>query len=805
MKLLKAVAILSFLALNACNQKPKKDTNIKQAQESLKGIWLDQQAASWYEATPIGNGRLGGMVYGGTEVDTIKLNEETLWSGEPRDIQNKHGLKDLPEIRQLLADKKTLEAQKLIDSVMLGPNNQSYLPMGDLILTHNGINSSTTTDYKRILDLNSGLVKTTYNISGVNYKKEVFASKPDDAIIVKITGDKENSVNFTAELYSLIQSETTGDSGDLILKGQAPLHAFPHYEGPKEVIYEDGKGMRFQIRLSVLESDGDITTSNDGIQINNASYATLILTAATSFNGFEKSPSVSGKDENAICNAILSKIKTKSYSDLHNNHLKDYQSLFHRVSLDFEGENRNHIPINKRVEAYTPGNDPQLIALYYQFGRYLLMSSSRPGDFAQPANLQGIWSRLMQPAWSCNWTLNCNAQINYWPVETGNLSECHIPLIELTKDLSIDGSKTAKNLYGVNGWVAHHNADIWRTTSPVGGSGLWAIYQIGSAWLCHHLWEHYEFNLDEAYLSSVYPYIKNAALFYVESMQQNKDGYFVTSPAVSFENTFKKPDGTVGWACEGPTQDIQIIRDLFENCISASQILNTDSDFAVTLKERLDKLPPMKINPNTGRLQEWYDDWEPSAPKNGQVAHGWGLVADNQISPYHSPDLAKAFEQTLEYRQPGESYNSGSWTGSFPAMFYARLGHGDKSQNVVDRHIKNAVLPNFTSHFFTKYWMIDGNLGITATIGEQLLQSHDNTIHLLPALPTAHKTGHVKGLKARGGFIIDVSWKNNNLEKATIHSLKGKPCSVMYNGSRINIELEQGAVTTLSPSDFNKE
>ena len=422
--------------------------------------------------------------------------------------------------------------------------------------------------------------------------------------------------------------------------------------------------------------------------------------------------------------------------------------------------------------------------------------------FAQPANLQGIWSRLMQPAWSANWTLNCNVQINYWPVEAANLSECHMPLIQLTKDLSIDGAKTAKNLYGVNGWMAHHNADIWRTTSPVGGSGLWAIYQVGSGWLCHHLWEHYLFTQDKTYLKEVFPYMKDAAIFYMESMQETNEGYLVTSPAVSFENTFVEPDGTVGWACEGPTQDMQIIRDLFENCIEASQILGIEDNFVSLVKEKLGKLAPMKINEATGRLREWYKNWEPSVPTNGQVAHGWGLAVDNQFSPHSSPELINAFKESLKYRKPEESYNSGSWTGSFPAMFYARLGDGDMSQKVVDRHFRMALFPNFTSHFAQKYWMIDGNLGITATIGEQLLQSHDNTIHLLPALPSVMKDGEVSGLVARGGFEVDISWKEGALESAVIYSRKGSPLTIMYKGKTLRRELGKGKKLVISAKDF---
>ncbi|MCX6226860.1 MAG: glycoside hydrolase family 95 protein, partial [Bacteroidia bacterium] len=431
-----------------------------------------------------------------------------------------------------------------------------------------------------------------------------------------------------------------------------------------------------------------------------------------------------------------------------------------------------------RIKNYQPGSDPGLTALYYQFGRYLIISCSRPGS--QPANLQGIWSDNLQPAWSANWTLNCNAEINYWPVEQGNLSECHLPLIEMTKELSVDGARTAKIMYNAGGWVAHHNADIWRQTSPVGGTGLWAIYQVGGAWLCHHVWEHYEFTLDEDYLREVYPLLKGAAQFYLDNLQQDADGYWVTSPAESFENQFRKPDGTVGWACMGPTQDMQIIRDLFTNCMQAASILKTDQEFINQVKLKLDKLLPMRISPTNGQLQEWKDDWDAADPRGGQVAHGWGLAVGNQISPRETPELAAAFRKTLEYRKPWESYNAGSWVGSFPARFWVRLYDGPMAQTVMDRHLKLAVFPNLTSKFVDTFWEIDGNLGIAASIGEMLLQSHTGEIVLLPALSPKYPDGEVRGLCARGGFVADLKWMKGKPVNVAITAKKNGSCKVRY-------------------------
>jgi alpha-L-fucosidase 2 len=370
--------------------------------------------------------------------------------------------------------------------------------------------------------------------------------------------------------------------------------------------------------------------------------------------------------------------------------------------------------------------------------------------------------------------------------------ECHIPLIEMTKELSVDGAKTAKNLYGSRGWIAHHNADIWRSTSPVDGTGLWAIYQVGSAWLCHHLWEQFEYNQDLEYLKEVYPYLHDAALFYIDNLQRDEDGYLVTNPSESFENHFKKPDGKTGWACVGATQDMQIIRDLFRNTIKASEILNMNSEIVTTLVGFERELLPMRISPTTGRLQEWKDDWQAASPHGGQVAHGWGLAVGNQISPLETPELAKAFQKTIEHRRPWESYNCGSWVGSFAAKFWARLWDGNMTQTVLSTHIQKAVSPNMTANFQGNFWEIDGNLGITASIAEMFLQSHTGEIVLLPALPSAYPEGSVQGLRARGGFVVNMAWENGVLLEATIEATVDSHCVLRYKDMSRDLSFKKG-------------
>lgn len=764
----------------------------RQSRKELTAFW-NQPAASWYEAIPIGNGPLGGMVYGGLGSDTIKLNEATLWSGEPADKQNYTAHKYLPRIRELLAADRTAEAQKLIDSTMLGPYNECYLPMGDLVM--NWEDRGPVTHYRRELNLNDGVVNIDYRNDKVEYKREVFASSPDQIIGIRISGGSRGRISFTARLTSLLNNSVTISGNELILNGQAPLHAYPHYLGKKDPVYKDGHGMKFQIRMLIRTIGGSVEAGDGQLNVIRADEVEILLTGATSFNGFEKNPYTEGKDFSAICADRIVQVRDVPFRDLKNRHVRDFNGLFNRLSLDLGSSPADTLPVDARISNYQPGSDPGLTALYYQFGRYLLISCSRPGS--QPANLQGIWSDNLQPAWSSNWTLNCNAQINYWPVEQANLPELHLPLIDLTRELSVDGARTAKIMYNAGGWMAHHNADIWRQTSPVGGTGLWAIYQVGGAWLCHHVWEHYAFTLDMDYLKEVYPLLKGASQFYLDNLQMDADGFWVTSPAESFENQFRKPDGTTGWACMGPTQDMQIIRDLFTNTMQAAAVLKTDEEFAAQVGEKLEKLLPMRISPTTGQLQEWKDDWEAENPGSGQVAHGWGLAVGNQISPRETPELAAAFRKTLDFRKPWESYNSGSWTGAFPAKFLVRLYDGAMAQKVFDRHFKLAVFPNLTSKFFGGFWEIDGNLGITAAIGEMLLQSHTGEIVLLPALSPKYPDGEVNGFCARGGFVIDLKWNDGKLSAGKITARKDGTCKVRYQDRTREFSLKAGETADL--------
>ena len=760
---------------------------------------MNKPAENWNEAIPIGNGRLGGMVWGGIKQERIQTNDDTFWSGEPRNVQNPGAAQYLPEIRQLLIDQKHSEAQKLINSKMLGPNNQSYMPLTDIVLD---FPSGDFTDYHRELDMNRGIVTVSYRQGGVGFVREIFASYPDQTIVMRIKSEKPRSITFDATLSSKVNHTVRIDEAaqQVIIDGQAPQNVNPEYNGFSLPTYQEGHGMRFQGRLVVDNKGGKVGAADNKLKVSGADEVTICFVAATSFNGFDKDPYKEGKDEKRLCRDYTKKIKGKSFSKLLKAHVNDYSALFGRVSIDLGYEEQASSPINERIRNYAKQQDFSFAGLYFQFGRYLLISSSRPGS--QPANLQGIWNDALQPGWSSNWTINCNTQINYWPAEVVNRSELHQPLFDLIRESSIDGAKTARNLYNSRGWMAHHNIDLWRTTWPVGGSGLWAIFQIGGAWLCHHIWEHYQFTQDKDFLNENFDLLRDASLFYVDCLQPDKDGYLVTNPSESFENSYIDPAGFKGWACMGSAQDMQIIRSLMQNTMKAAEIIDSNDPAIAEIKEVYTKLPPMRISPSTGELQEWNDDWKPAYPHNGQVGHGWGFAAGNLITLRGTPELAEAFKKTIINRQPGMSYNSGSWTGVFPSMYWARFEEGDSAMKVINRHFAMALYPNFTCKF-TKFWEIDGNLGITATIAEMLLQSHAGEISLLPALPAVYPKGKVTGLRARGGYEVDMQWTDGKLTKAVIRSVKGKgSVSIRYKDAVKVIDFSSNKRVELSSSDF---
>ena len=654
------------------------------------------------------------------------------------------------------------------------------------------------TNYCRELDLNTAVVRESFEADGVKYVRETFASHPADAIIVRLTASQPGRIHFTASLDSQLRHTNAVGNQFYNLTGRCPSYSDCYRKRTNS--YDAGpnpKGMTVEARLMAKNDGGKVRYSEVGVVAEKCDAVTLMFVAATSYNGPHKSPSRVGKDPAAECARDLKKSAGRSYAKLRADHISDYQKLFGRVSLDL-GRNpqAEAQPTDVRVKTYQPGGDPGLAALYYQFGRYLLIASSRPGT--QPANLQGIWNNSLFPSWAANWTINCNAQINYWSVEAANLSECHLPLLELTREISVDGTNVAKNLYGARGWMAHHNTDIWRTTGPVSGEARWAMFQVGSAWLCQHVWEHYAFTGDKKFLRDFWPVLQGAAQFYLDSLiEEPEHGWLVTGPDTNFENIWRKPDGSKGSLCLGPTGNMQMIRELFQNCLHTADELGVDDPICAGIRKAVPRLPPMKISRTTGELQEFLADWPREA--HDEALSSWGLICSAQITPRGTPELAAGVRKIFDTEQMWKKGQVGSWQGAFQANAYARLHDGDAALTVLDAHLFKAVNANLTARFpgFCDF-QIDGNLGQTAAIGEMLLQSHvPHTngvyeIELLPALPRSWSQGRVTGLRARGAFDVEMAWAGGVLQQAKVTSLIGNPLCVRLGDRVVEISTKRG-------------
>jgi len=761
------------------------------SQKNNLKLWYKQPAKNvWEAALPIGNGRLAAMVFGNTDKETLQLNESSVWSGGPSRNDNPDALAALPGIRKLIFEGKFQEASKIAsDNIQTKQNNgMMFQPLADVELSFPGHDSANVTDYYRELDLEKAVTQTSYTVNGVRFTREIFSSLSDQVIVVHIWADKPSSLTFSigATCPHIISDISAKTKDLLVITGMTSDH-----EGVKSMI-------KFTSLIKVIPVGGTIISDGKQISVKAAHAVTIYISAATNFKTYKD---VSA-DENKRATEYLKRAINIPYSKLLGNHISAYQKYFNRVKFDLGITDSVKNPTDIRLRDFSSGNDPQFIVLYFQFGRYLLISSSQPGG--QPANLQGIWNANMSPSWDSKYTININTEMNYWPAEETNLAEMHEPLIQMIRDLSVTGRETAKVMYGAGGWVTHHNTDLWRITGPVDAIE-YAMWPMGGAWLSQHLWEKYLYSGDKEYLKSVYPVLKEASQFYLDFLiEEPVHKWLVVSPSMSPENRPNLPElqNTASIAA-GVTMDNQILFDLFSNTVHAAEVLNTDKEFISGIEATRKRLPPMQIG-QFSQLQEWMQDVDNPKDQHRHVSHLFGLYPGKQISPYSTPELFDAARTSLIFRGDGGT----GWSMAWKVNFWARFLDGNHAYTMIRNQLTPAKSNGSTMNGGGTYpnlfdahppFQIDGNFGCTAGISEMLIQSHDGALNLLPALPDAWKNGSINGLRARGGFeIVSMKWENGKIVQVEIKSTIGGNCRLRVPNTLVG---EEGLVLKLADGE----
>jgi len=804
---LKQLTLLFFLSILILSSMYCKNISgpVKNYSKNINpttSLWYTQPADKWENALPVGNGRLGAMVFGRINEERIQFNEETYWSGGPYSTTVKGGYKALPEIQRLIFEGKYIKAHRLFGRHLMGyPVEQmKYQSMGDLILKFDI--DGEAENYVHQLDLDQAIVKVTYDIEGITYKREVFSSPVDDVIVIRITANKHGCISFTANLrghrnqahsnYATDYFRIDGFGNDgLTVSGKSA-----------DYLGIEGK-IRYQARLKAVQEGGSIKVDETDLIITNANTVTLYLAAATNFVNYKD---VSADPKKRITK-VIEQLEGKSYTQIKEEHIKEHQRLFQRVSINLGSSPNSFFPTNKRLKNFNGKNDPNLAALCFQFGRYMLISSSRPGT--QPANLQGIWNKDMNPPWDSKYTTNINTEMNYWPAEVGNLSECAEPLFNMIKELTNQGSQVAKEHYGAGGWVFHQNTDLWRVAAPMDGPD-WGAFTTGGAWLCTHLWEHFLYTGDKEFLKEIYPVIKGSASFFLDFLIEHpQKGWLVTNPSTSPENFPGRPgndpfyDEVCGWMspgttiCAGSTIDMQLLKDLFGYVADAATILGIDQEFRGRVLYARKKLAPNQIGKN-GDIQEWLEDWDQKEKSHRHISNLYGLFPGNQISLEKTPEFAEASKTVLEQR----GLEGNGWASAWKMACWARLYNPDKAIDNFNYYVHHYCYNSLFS-ICSRKLQVDGTFGLTAAVAEMLMQSHEKVIHLLPALPNSWKTGEIKGLRARGGFEVEMKWGNGQLNFSRILSKLGKKCrikvdnpvDVYRNGKKVDVKIvEEGVI-----------